>query len=70
MAKTSNVDLNASKMNKNESNNEKTDKPSENSLDEIISTIKDKQEEFTRMLTDYTSFSKKTLIDVVEQMIQ
>ena len=66
MAKTSNVDLNASKMNKNETNNEKTDKPSENSLDEIISTIKDKQEEFTRMLTDYTSFSKKTLIDVVE----
>ncbi len=56
MVKTDNVDLNANKMNENELKNEKNDKTSENSLNDIISIIKDKQEEFTQMLTDYTSF--------------
>ena len=66
MVKTDNVDLNANKMNENELKNEKNDKTSENSLNDIISIIKDKQEEFNQMLTDYTSFNKKTLVDVVE----
>ncbi len=66
MVKTENLDLNARKRDENDLKNEKKDKTSENHLNDIINTIKDKQEEFTQMLTDYTSFSKKTLVDVVE----
>ena len=39
---------------------------SETSFNNILSTIKDKQEEFGRMLSDYTNLNKKTLIDVIE----
>jgi hypothetical protein len=52
-------------MKENELESE-TVKSSEMSLNDIVSTIKDKQEEFTQMLYDYTSFNKETLVDVVE----
>ncbi len=39
---------------------------SETPLSNILSTLKDKQEEFGRMLSDYTSLNKKALVDVIE----
>jgi HSP20 family protein len=36
------------------------------SLDNIMNTIKDKQEEFSQMFWDSTGFNKKTLVDVIE----
>ena len=39
---------------------------SETSFNNILSTIKDKQEEFGRMLSGYSNLNKKTLIDVIE----
>ena len=53
-------------MNEEELNLGNTDKHRINLLNDIISTIKDKQEEFTQMLSDYTSSNKKTLVDVIE----
>jgi HSP20 family protein len=59
-------DPNSDKMNEEKLNLGNTDKQSDKSLNDIISTIKDKQEEFTQMLSDYTSSNKKTLVDVIE----
>lgn len=39
---------------------------SERSLNDILSTLKDKQEEFSQMISDYSIFSKRTLVDVIE----
>ena len=61
-----NPNLKSNKMKEEELNVGNTDNSSDNSLNDIISTIKDKQEEFTQMLSDYTSSNKKTLIDVIE----
>jgi HSP20 family protein len=61
-----NPNLKSNKMKEEELKVGNTGNASENSLNDIISTIKDKQEEFTQMLTDYTSSNKKTLIDVIE----
>ena len=59
-------DLNSNKLDEEKLNLGDTDKQSDKSLNDIISTIKDKQEEFTQMLSDYTSSNKKTLVDVIE----
>ena len=61
-----NPNLKSNKMKEDELKVGNTDNSSESSLNDIISTIKDKQEEFTQMLSDYTSSNKKTLIDVIE----
>lgn len=66
MVKEDNINLKTNKMKENELKSNKKAKSSDGSLNDIISTIKDKQEEFTQMLSDYTSFNNKTLIDVVE----
>jgi len=66
MEKKENLDLKSTKINEEQLNIEKSDKSPETSLNDIISTIKDKQEEFTQMLSDYTNYNKKTLIDVIE----
>ena len=58
--------LKSNNMNEEELKVGNTDKLTDNSLNDIINTIKDKQEEFTQMLTDYTSSNKKTLIDIIE----
>ncbi len=39
---------------------------SERSLNDILSTLKDKQEEFSQMISDYSIFNKRTLVDVIE----
>jgi HSP20 family protein len=44
----------------------KSDKLSEISFNDIINTLKDKQEEFGQILSEYTVFSKRTLVDVIE----
>jgi len=41
-------------------------KSSERSLNDILSTLKDKQEEFSQMISDYAIFNKRTLVDVIE----
>ena len=61
-----NPNLKSNKMKEEELKVGNTDNSSDKSLNDIISTIKDKQEEFTQMLSDYTSSNKKTLIDVIE----
>lgn len=66
MIKEDNINLKTNKMKENELKSNKKAKSSDGSLNDIISTIKDKQEEFTQMLSDYTSSNKKTLIDVIE----
>jgi len=66
MEKKENLDLKSTKINEEQLNIEKSDKSPETSLNDIISTIKDKQEEFTQILSDYTNYNKKTLIDVIE----
>lgn len=38
----------------------------ERSINDILSTLKDKQEEFSQMISDYTIFNKRTLVDVIE----
>lgn len=66
MVKEDNINLKTNKMKENELKSNKKAKSLDGSLNDIISTIKDKQEEFTQMLSDYTIFNNKTLIDVVE----
>jgi HSP20 family protein len=61
-----NPNLKSNKMKEEELKVGNKDNSSDNSLNDIISTIKDKQEEFTQMLSDYTSSNKKTLIDIIE----
>jgi HSP20 family protein len=61
-----NPDLKSNKMKEEELKVGNTDNLSDKSLNDIITTIKDKQEEFSQMLSDYTSSTKKTLIDVIE----
>lgn len=61
-----NPNLKSNKMKEEELKVGNTDSSSDNSINDIISIIKDKQEEFTQMLSDYTSSTKKTLIDVIE----
>jgi HSP20 family protein len=39
---------------------------SETSFNDIITYIKDKQEEFNRVLSDYTVFNNKTMVDIIE----
>jgi HSP20 family protein len=39
---------------------------SDRSLNDILSTLKDKQEEFSQMISDYSLFNKRTLVDVIE----
>jgi HSP20 family protein len=39
---------------------------SERSINDILSTLKDKQEEFSQMISDYSIFNKRTLVDVIE----
>ncbi|UTB32926.1 MAG: Hsp20/alpha crystallin family protein [Methanobacterium sp. ERen5] len=41
-------------------------KTSERSINDILSTLKDKQEEFSQMISDYSIFNKRTLVDVIE----
>jgi HSP20 family protein len=53
-------------MNVNTESKSETDESSELSLDSIIDTIKDKQEEFSQMFRDSTGFNKKTLVDIIE----
>ena len=59
-------DLKSNKTNEEELKVGNIDNSSDKSLNDIITTIKDKQEEFSQMLSDYTSSTKKTLIDVIE----
>ena len=61
-----NPDLKSNKRNEEEFRVGNTDNSSDKSLNDIITTIKDKQEEFSQMLSDYTTSTKKTLIDVIE----
>lgn len=41
-------------------------KTSEISINDILSTLKDKQEEFSQMISDYSIFNKRTLVDIIE----
>jgi HSP20 family protein len=41
-------------------------KTSERSINDILSTLKDKQEEFSQMISDYSIFNKRTLVDIIE----
>jgi HSP20 family protein len=41
-------------------------KTSERSINDILSTLKDKQEEFSQMISDYSIFNKSTLVDIIE----
>jgi len=50
----------------NESEVEDEIKSSERSINDILSTLKDKQEEFSQMISEYTIFNKRTLVDVIE----
>ena len=52
------VDLHRSDSNKSES--------SETSFNDIITYIKDKQEEFNRFLSDYSVINNKTMVDIIE----
>lgn len=73
-----NVELKSSKMNagKIENKNPSVDlhknsdsnksESSETSFNDIITYIKDKQEEFNRVLSDYTVFNNKTMVDIIE----
>ena len=49
-----------------EKNNEENRGLSEKSLNDILSVLRDKQEEFSQMITDYSIFNKRTLVDVIE----
>jgi HSP20 family protein len=49
-----------------EKNNREDKGLSEKSLDDILSALRDKQEEFSQMITDYSIFNKRTLVDVIE----
>ena len=49
-----------------EKNNKENEGLSEGSLNDIISVLKDKQEEFSQMIADYSIFDKGTLIDLME----
>ena len=61
------------KLNSNQKNQENLEtkedtrvKPTDITLNDIILTIKEKQEEFSKMLSDYTNYYQKPLIDVIE----
>jgi HSP20 family protein len=41
-------------------------KTSERSINDFLSTLKDKQEEFSQMISDYSIFNKRTLVDIIE----
>jgi HSP20 family protein len=64
MEKKEKINLKSSKTKSEELNNEKTNKSSYTALNDLITSIKEKQEEFTQILSDYTN--KKILIDVIE----
>ena len=49
-----------------ESEVEKELTTSQRSINDILSTLKDKQEEFSQMISDYSIFNKRTLVDVIE----
>jgi HSP20 family protein len=49
-----------------EENNKENEVLSEGSLNDILSALKDKQEEFSQMIADYSIFDKRTLIDLIE----
>lgn len=78
MVEKDNVKLKSSKMNTEKIENKnismdlrkKADsnkyETSESSLNDIITYIKDKQEEFNRVLSDYTIFNNKTMVDIIE----
>lgn len=51
---------------KDGSETETNEDGSESSLNDILSALKDKQEEFSQMISDYSIFNKRTLIDVIE----
>ena len=53
-------------MNVNADSSSEPDESSDLSLDSIIDTIKDKQEEFSKMFWESSGFNKKTLVDVIE----
>ena len=54
-------------MDDDRSETETGEEVSERSLNDIFSTIKDKQEEFSQMISDYSIFNKRTLVDVIEK---
>jgi len=63
--KTSEIKENASnKTEEFKGNAEKTRKQAENKINEFISSLKDKQEEFGKTISDYTSVDKP-LIDII-----
>ena len=78
MVEKDNVKLKSSKMNTEKIENKnismdlrkKADstknETSDTSLNDIITYIKDKQEEFNRVLSDYTIFNNKTMVDIIE----
>jgi HSP20 family protein len=66
MENRQNPDLKSNKMKEEELKVGNTDNSYDKSLNDIITTIKDKQEEFSQMLSEYTTSTKKTLIDVIE----
>lgn len=41
-------------------------KTSERTMNDILSTLRDKQEEFSQLISDYSIFNKRTLVDVIE----
>ena len=47
-------------------NKEKNEGLSEGSLNDVLSALKDKQEEFSQMIADYSIFDKRTLVDLME----
>ncbi len=78
MVEKDNVKLKSSKMNTEKIENKnismdlrkkadsKKYETSDTSLNDIITYIKDKQEEFNRVLSDYTIFNNKTMVDIIE----
>ena len=78
MVEKENVELKSNRMkagkneNKNPSVNlrkksdSKKSESADTSFNDIISYIKDKQEEFNRVLSDYTIFNNKTMVDIIE----
>ena len=64
MEKKEKINLKSNKTKSIELNDGKTNNPSDTALNDLISSIKEKQEEFTQILSDYTN--KKILIDVIE----
>ena len=47
-------------------NNKENEGLSEGSLNDVLSALKDKQEEFSQMIADYSIFDKRTLVDLME----